>query len=197
MQENSFYTERELGELGLQSFGKNVLISRYARIYSPGALSLGHDVRIDDFCVISAGKGVTIGSYVHIAAYSAIYGGGGVVMEDFSVLSSRVVIYSQSDDFSGESLTTPMVPQEFRCLMTRSPVSLGRHAVIGTNSTIMPGVALGEGVAVGAHSLVRSNCEPWSVYVGAPARRLRSRSRAILRLEHEFLDHHSEGRDRT
>jgi len=187
MQGSSFYTPDELAQLGLLAFGSNVLVSRYARIYCPNRLSLGHDVRIDDFCLISAGKGVTIGSYVHIAAYSAIYGGGGVTMEDLSVLSSRVVVYSETDDFSGESLTTPMVPQEFRRFMVCKPVHIGKHVAIGTSSTIMPGITIGEGAAVGAHSFVRSDCMPWYIYLGTPARRLRARSRDVLRLEHALL----------
>jgi len=189
MQSVSFYTTEELADLGLRAFGSNVLISRHARIYSPDRVSLGHDVRIDDFCILSGGKEIRIGSYVHIAAYSAIYGGGGVVMEDFSGLSSRVVVYSQSDDFSGASFTTPMVPQEFRQSAVYEPVHIGKHAVIGTNNTVMPGVTIGEGAAVGAHSLVQSNCKPWSIYVGTPARRVRDRSQNLLRLEEELLSY--------
>lgn len=70
---NSFYSQEELKKIGFLSVGKNVLISKKASIYNPGVISVGNNVRIDDFCILS-GK-VTIGSYSHIAAYTALYGG--------------------------------------------------------------------------------------------------------------------------
>ena len=61
---NTFYSENELQKLGIKSYGKNVLIGRNAILYSPESLEIGHDVRIDDFCILS-GK-ITLGSYIHI-----------------------------------------------------------------------------------------------------------------------------------
>ncbi|EAO54015.1 O-acetyltransferase (cell wall biosynthesis) [Bacillus thuringiensis serovar israelensis ATCC 35646] len=71
---NSFYSQEELKKIGFLSVGKNVLISKKASIYNPGAISIGNHVRIDDFCILS-GK-ITIGSYSHISAvYSVIWRG--------------------------------------------------------------------------------------------------------------------------
>lgn len=50
---NSFYSSEELKNLGLKSMGEHVLISRNCCIYGADHISIGHDVRIDDFCVIS------------------------------------------------------------------------------------------------------------------------------------------------
>ena len=72
---NSFYSNEELKQLGLKSFGKNVLISKKCSIYGADKISIGNNVRIDDFCILS-GK-IVIGNYVHISAYSALYAGGG------------------------------------------------------------------------------------------------------------------------
>ena len=46
---NSFYTREELAELGLKSYGENVLISRKASFYAADKIELGSNVRIDDF----------------------------------------------------------------------------------------------------------------------------------------------------
>lgn len=111
--QTSFYTPDELKNLGLKSFGHDVLISKKASIYSAENISIGHNVRIDDFCILS-GK-IEIGNYIHIAAYSALFGGHeGITMKDFSGLSSRCVIYAMSDDFSGEALVGPVVPEKYR-----------------------------------------------------------------------------------
>lgn len=103
---NSFYEESELKQLGFKQIGKNVRISRKASFYGVSKISIGNNVRIDDFCILS-GK-IDIGNYIHIAAYSALYGGDdGIFLDDFVNISSRVCIYSVSDDYSGNSMTNP------------------------------------------------------------------------------------------
>ncbi len=181
----SFYSEEELQEIGFQHVGKNVQISRKASIYSAGRISIGDDVRIDDFCVLS-GK-ITIGNHVHIAVYVALFGGNtGIVMEDFTGLSSRSVIYAESDDYSGNHLTNPTVPEEYLGIL-KGQVILHRHALCGTGVTILPGVEIGEGTSVGSMSLVTKSLDPWGIYVGIPCRRIKERSKKLLELEQEFL----------
>ncbi len=69
-------------------------------------MAINDNVRIDDFCILSGH--IEIGSYIHIAAYSALYGGqAGIFMDDFLNISSRVFVYSVSDDYSGETMTNP------------------------------------------------------------------------------------------
>ena len=117
MMENSktsFYSREELATLGLKSYGVNVLISRYCRIYNPQNVVIGDNVRIDDFTIISAGKSVIIGNYVHIACYVSIIGSELIKISDFCGLSGRVSIYSSSDDYSGTFLSNPMVSEQLR-----------------------------------------------------------------------------------
>ena len=105
---NSFYSEYELEILGLKKYGKNVLISKKCSIYGAGDIEIGDNVRIDDFSILS-GK-LTLGNYIHIAAYTALYGGNvGITIDDFSTISSRGVVYAISDDYSGNTMTNPMV----------------------------------------------------------------------------------------
>lgn len=105
--QNSFFTKNELSELGIGAIGNNVLISKKASLYGCSEMKIGSNVRIDDFCILS-GR-LEIGSYVHIAAYSALYGGSdGIFLADYTNISSRVSIYSISDDYSGFSMTNPM-----------------------------------------------------------------------------------------
>jgi len=183
----SFYTEEELHSLGFKAVGNDVRVSRKASIYAPGCISIGNHVRIDDFCVLSGGQGITLGSYIHISCYCALFGGHGITMEDFSGLSARVAVYSESDDYTGASLTNPTVPKRFKPKYHSAPVNLKRHALVGVNTTILPGVTLEEGAAIGAHSLVTKSCEPWSVYFGCPATKIKNRKRTILDLEQQFL----------
>jgi serine acetyltransferase len=52
---------------------------------------------------------------------------------------------------------------------------------------IFPGADIAEGVSVGAMSLVLKPTEEWSIYVGVPAKKLRSRSTTLLNQEQQFL----------
>ncbi|MGI6586254.1 MAG: acyltransferase [Lutisporaceae bacterium] len=185
---DSFYSDNELIELGLKSVGKNVKISRKASIYIPETISIGNDVRIDDFCCLVGGsKGIQIGSNVHIAFHCIIIGNGGVSIEDFAGLSSRCSIYSATDDYSGSTLTNPTVPSKYKAI-TEGEVRLGKHVIIGTNSTILPKVAIGEGCSVGANSLVIKDLEPWGIYVGSPVKKIKDRKKDLLDLERQYLN---------
>jgi len=177
----AFYSKSELDALGLGGVGDNVLISKKASIYNPGRIVIGNNVRIDDFCVLSAGEGgIEIGDYVHVAVFCSLIGEGKIKLSDFAGLSSRVSLYSSNDDYSGSYMTNPMVPSELTGV-THADVLVGRHVIIGSGTVILPGVSLGDGVAIGALSLVTKDCEPFGIYRGT--RRIGERKRDLLTLE--------------
>jgi dTDP-4-amino-4,6-dideoxy-D-glucose acyltransferase len=173
--------------MGFASVGENIQISDRASFYGLSRIALGNNVRIDDFCILSAGSGgIDIGNNIHIAAYSSLIGTAKISLSDFCNLSSRVSIYSSSDDYSGATLTNPTVPSEFTGV-THANVFLGKHVIVGSGSVILPGVTLEEGVAVGALSLVNRDCKAFSIYAGNPARRISERKRDLLEFERIYL----------
>ena len=182
---SSFLTEIELSQIGLKSYGKGVRISRYAQFYSPENISMGDNVRIDDFCILS-GK-IELGSYIHIAASCLLFGGNdGIVMEDYTGISSRSAVYAESDDYSGDCFTNPMLPKDLRHIIGGG-VIIRKHAIIGTGCSIMPGVIIGEGCAIGSMSLVNKTQDDWGVCVGIPCKRIKNRSKKLLELEKNFI----------
>jgi acetyltransferase-like isoleucine patch superfamily enzyme len=186
--DSGFYRTEELREFGFKWVGDNVQIAKTCTIVGLKNVSIGDNVRIDGFCtLVAAGAGfIEIGAYVHIAAYCSLSAGEGITLMDFSGLSQGVTVYTRSDDYSGEFLTNPTVPAAFTAV-TRGAVVFGRHVIVGSGSTVLPGVQLGEGTAVGAHSLVTRSLGAWGIYYGAPAKRLRDRSRALLGKEATLL----------
>lgn len=183
----TFFTYQEVAKLGLAHVGKDVRISRLASLHNPAGISVGDHARIDDFCILSAGEGgIEIGQYVHLAVFASLIGKGKIALGDFSNLSSRVSIYSSNDDYSGQYMTNPTVPPQFTNV-TSGPVSIGRHAIVGSGAVILPNVSIGEAAAIGALSLVRDDCEPFGIYVGAPARYVKQRRRELLEIEQRFL----------
>lgn len=167
--------------------GKDVTISPRAVIYNEENLVIGDHVRIDDFCILSCGGGLVIGSYVHLAPYSNYHAGAGIRIGDFVGISAHCAFYSTSDDYSGEAMFSPMIPDKFK-KVHRAPISIGRHTLIGHAVTVLPGVTIGEGVAIGAHSFIASNLKSWTIYAGTPVKYVKNRSRNLLNLEREFLN---------
>lgn len=183
---NSFYSVDELSKLGLASFGDNVLISRKTSIYGASKINIGNNVRIDDFCILS-GK-ISIGNYVHIAAYTALYGGDkGIFVNDFADISSKITIYSISDDYSGKTMTNPTISDKYKNVQSERVV-IERHVIIGASCIVLPGVVLKEGSSFGAMSLINRSSEPWSINAGIPFKKIKNRSKKLLELEKEFME---------
>ncbi len=180
-------TREEIERMGFAAVGANVSISDRASFYNCAGVSIGNHVRIDDFCVLSAGVGgINIGDHVHVAVYSLLIGSGRITLSDFCNISSRVAIYSSSDDYSGATMTNPTVPREYTGVV-HADVFFGKHVIVGSGSVILPGLILEEGVAVGALSLVNRDCRAFGIYAGNPAQWVKERKRDLLELEQRFM----------
>ena len=182
---NGYLDTAGIERLGLKSVGENVLISEKACIYMPEKISIGSNVRIDDFCILVGD--ITLGNYIHISPFSSIHGtgDGSVTMYDFSSLGSYSTIYAGSDDFNGGTLTNPTVPKEY-CKIISGDVVVGKHCMIGVKSVLLPKAYMNEGSVLGAMSLLNKKTKPWSVYFGSPARRINDRDKGVLEYEEKF-----------
>ena len=170
----SFYSREELLGIGFKSVGENVLISRKTSIYSAKTISIGNNVRIDDFVILSGN--ITLGSHIHIAAYAAIYGGFGVTLEDYSGVSARVTIYSAMDDFSGNYLIGPIHPK-YLTNVTGGRVRICKYVQVGAHSVVFPNITINEGAVVGAMSLVNKDISEWIIVAGIPIKFIKKRNR--------------------
>lgn len=181
----AYYDRSELEAMGFAQLGNNVKISTRAAMYDVNRMILGDNIRIDDFCLVS-GK-VSIGRNSHVTPYCNLAGGEmGIVLEDFTTLAYGCHVFSQSDDYSGRTMTNSTIPTKFKD-EKKEAVRICRYSIIGTGAMIFPGVVVAEGNAVGAGSVVLQSTEPWSIYAGIPARRIKARERGLLELEKQFL----------
>ncbi|WP_137821632.1 acyltransferase [Pseudomonas sp. D(2018)] len=182
----AYYSDEQLKQMGFRRLGINVKISDKASIYNADQIEVGDNSRIDDFCVIS-GK-VRIGAFCHITPMCLVAGGvPGIFFSDFCTLAYGVKVFSQSDDYSGETLTNSLIPRKFKREIFEE-VMFGKHVIVGAGSIIFPGVHVAEGCSVGAMTLVNKSTLPWGVYVGNPARRVKERKQDLLALEQKFLE---------
>ena len=180
-----YLSENALREMNFKSLGRGVKISDKASIYDAELIDIGDFSRVDDFCVLS-GK-ISIGRYCHVTPLCLIAGGQpGVEIKDFCGLAYGVKVFAQSDDYSGETMVSSLVPKKYKRERFAS-VLLERQVIVGTNSVILPGVTVAEGCAIGAMTLVVKSTEPWGMYVGSPAKWLKARKKDLNELERRFL----------
>lgn len=156
---------------------ESVQVHRLANIATTD-LVVGEHTRIDAFVTIT-GK-VRIGRYCHLATGCGIYGSAGFEMGDFSGLSPGVQAFTGTEDLSGASLNQPTCKTGRKPIT--APVRVGDHCSIGANSVILPGADIPDGAVTGSLTLIKKPLEPWSIYAGIPARKLKSRTKDSLYL---------------
>lgn len=183
---DSFYSTEELKGLGFKSIGEHVLVSKKCSIYGAENITIGNHVRIDDFAILSGN--ITLGSYVHISAYATLYGGNSMIsVGDCSNVSTRVIIYAITDDFSGEFLVGSMIDNKYRNVIT-GPVVIERFVQLGGGVIILPNVMIHEGAAIAAMSLVNKSLPAWYIYAGIPCKAIKERSRKSLELYQHMIE---------
>ncbi len=186
----SYYTNEQLKQIGFKSLGKDVKVSDKACIYNPELIELGDYSRIDDFCIVS-GR-VKIGKYCHITPMCLIAGGKpGVYFDDFCTLAYGVKVFSQSDDYSGETMANSLIPAKYKNEYFEKVV-FDRHVIVGAGAIVFPGVHVEEGCSVGAMSLLTKSTRSWGVYVGIPAKRVKDRKKDLVGLTNNFLEENSD-----
>lgn len=179
-----YLSSTQVKDLGLRYVGENVLISDRCVIYDPERTSIGDNSRVDDFCVL-AGE-IEIGRNVHVTVFCNLAGGrSGLSIGDFSTLAYGCHVIAQSDDYSGETMTNSTVPARFKSERSER-VDIGEHVILGAGTLVLEGVRLADGTAAGARTLFLESSEPWTLYVGQPARKLRPRSKNLLKLVAKF-----------
>lgn len=161
------------------SIGEDVFIHDQAIIKHPGLVRLGSHIAIDNGVTISTK--LTVGDYVHISPYVCFIGGKTIeiTLKDFTFIAAGTKIVAGSERYTGEGLVNPTVPIEYRSLIFEE-VIFDTFSGCGVNCSILPGVTLGEGAILGANSLAIEDLEPWTVYVGSPAKPIKTRRKDII-----------------
>jgi galactoside O-acetyltransferase len=185
---SNYYSFEELADMGFAKLGVGVLISRKASIHGAPNISLDDHARIDDFVVMTARRPMSIGKYVHVSCLTFLHGYDEITLGDFVQIGSRVGLYTSTADFAGEIFTNPAIVEELSDKRLFGPLVLNDYVLVGTNSTILPNVVVGEGAAVCAHTLVTESLAPWGMYYGGGAKLIRMRGKeAVLERGRQIL----------
>ena len=159
--------------------GTDVFIHSTSIIKNPNLVKIGNHVAIDNGATLSTK--MNIGDYVHIAPYVCGIGGDKSLIElnDFSFVAAGTKLVAGSEDYTGEGLVGPTIPSKYRKIVY-STITFEKFSGCGVNCSIMPGVKLAEGSILGANSLLTKNTDPWTIYIGTPAKPVKIRDKNII-----------------
>ena len=156
--------------LKLKNIGNDVIIHKDVFIKNGFMSSVGNHVAIDKgvYCTVQ----MEVGDYVHISPYVTIIGGNeaSFIAKGFNNIMAGARIICASDRFDHSGLFGAMIPEKYKGNQINTPVLLEPFANVGTNSILLPGSILREGVLLTAGSLLIGDTEPWGVYKGNPAK---------------------------
>lgn len=110
------------------------------------------------------GKNLHIGNNVFINSGCKFQDQGGIYIGDGALIGHNVVIATINHDFNPEK----------RRGMYPKPVTVGKNVWIGSNSTICPGVKIGDNAVIGAGSVVTRDVPENMVAVGIPSKVIKS-----------------------
>lgn len=106
------------------------------------------------------GKNITVGKNVFINACCHFQDHGGITLGDGCLIGHNVVFATLNHDKNPAS----------RAHMTPAPIVLGRNVWVGSNSTILPGVTIGDGAIVAAGAVVTKDVPANTIVGGVPAK---------------------------
>jgi acetyltransferase-like isoleucine patch superfamily enzyme len=151
-----------------QAIGPDVKLGRDVRIFDFVNLygcEIGDESRIGTFVEIQ--RGAKVGRRVKISSHSFIC--EGVEIADDVFIGHGVTFINDRYPRAVNAGGAPQTSDDWKVV----PTFVRRGASIGSGSTILCGVEIGEGAIVGAGSVVTRNVQPGTIVAGNPARRLR------------------------
>jgi acetyltransferase-like isoleucine patch superfamily enzyme len=134
--------------------GARTLIDSFVKIKPTGGMG---DCIIGDDCAINSG--------------TVIYTGNGVRIADSVAIAANCTLAATNHAF--DDLSKLIREQGF--LPSRGGIVIEEDVWLGASVVVLDGAVIGKGSVVAAGSVVRGRLEPFSVYGGAPARRIRAR----------------------
>jgi putative colanic acid biosynthesis acetyltransferase WcaF len=128
---------------------------------------LGPNSRIYPGARIWAPWNLSCGEWAAIADEAVVYNVAKVCLGAHAVVSQQAYVCTATHD-----MDDPGFP------LIAAPIFIGNHAWVCARACVLPGVSLGEGAVLGLSSIGTKNLEPWQVYAGNPAKRIKQRRRS-------------------
>lgn len=129
--------------------------------------------------------GSTLGKNCHIYPKAKIWAPWNLSCGDVVAIADEAVIYNPEHISLGSHSTISQ--QAYLCGATHdpnhpafpfvaAPIKIGAYAWICARATVQSGVHVAEGAVLGLGAVATKDLEPWSIYVGIPARKIKNRT---------------------
>jgi putative colanic acid biosynthesis acetyltransferase WcaF len=130
--------------------------------------------------------GARLGPGCHIYPRARIWAPWNLVCERVVCIGDEAIVYNPGRLYLGSHVIVSQ--QAYLCGATHdyrdpafpmiwAPITIGRYAWICARATVQSGVTVGEGAVLGLGSVTARNLEPWTVYAGVPAQKIKTRPR--------------------
>lgn len=144
---NKYHTQEEIRRLMSKLFGYEV--PETFRVFPPFNTDFGRNTKVHDNVFINAG--------------CQFQDQGGIEIGEGSLIGHNVVLATLNHELNPSR----------RQICVPSPIKVGKNVWIGSNSTILPGVKIGDNSVIGAGSVVTKDIPSGVVAVGNPCKVLR------------------------
>lgn len=162
---------------GFKHIGKGVLFSNNVAFHEKSNISIGDRTNIgsnsviatySDFLGVSYSPFLDIGDECHFGEYNHISCINSIHIGDGFLSGKWVTITDNSHGITNiQNMSTN--PWN-RKLFSKGAVVIGKNVWLGDKVTVLPGVTIGDGVIVGANSVVTKDIPSYCVACGNPAK---------------------------
>lgn len=164
-------------ESSITQVGKGLFIGKSFYVRGGKCIIIGDNVSFGNHCVLTAwtsyagvkmAPSIKIGNDSHFGEYNHITSTNCIVIGD-GVLTGRWVTIT--DNAHGKTdYESLQIPPAKRIMYSKGKVVIGNNVWIGDKATILPGVIIGDGVIVGANSVVTKDIPDYCIVAGNPAK---------------------------
>lgn len=154
--------------------GRNVFIDQNCSIFGVRNVFVGDGTHIDrNVTIICASGKLEIGKHVHIANDVTINAKPWVIIGDYTAVAAGAKIYGSTNKATAKSLS-PMSPLSMQNVVEVG-IYIGRNALVGINTIVLPGARIGDYACVGGNSYVDKEIPERTIAIGSPAKVIRER----------------------
>lgn len=155
--------------------GSDVTIYPLCKMIHADKARLENNCRLFDYVFIDAGAGLRVGKYSILTWQVLIEGGAKTEIGNRVFIGPGTKVLTSTYALDGY-YSVEFLPGDAG-VIKYGDITIEDDAYIGANCTILPGTIIHEGAVVGANSLVSGELEPWTIYVGTPAKPIRKREK--------------------
>ena len=159
-------------------FGKHVQVdstvtlaeSAVVEIRYGGEINIGAFTELlDGVLILSYGGKISIGSKCSINAYTIIYGHGGVTIGNDVLIAGHCMIIPNNHNYKNKHVAIRDQGATSKGIIIEDDVWIGHGC------SILDGIIIGKGAVIAAGSVVNRSVEPYTIYAGVPAKKVKDR----------------------